>query len=651
MKLDKIKYIVLALFFILVLDFHGSINLEIASPQSDSIYQVYFDRGDGYHEEDSRVVKIAKNNELSLVVFDLPSEEIKALRIDPGILEGQIVIKSIYFKSALGKRRLVSLSEITPIHQILDVKKQDSVFILTSTGADPHFLVNKNYSDLHKWLSGDLSKLKLFLFIIIAIFTAGIIFTQNNTYVLSIRNTLKNQLLKIESSIKACPKKINYFFFILFLTPVILGLLYVILYGINVPYWDDWAIVPLFEKFHSGDLTLSDFFAQHNEHRLFFPRIVILLLGILTQFNSVAGMYTTQLLCFIALLIVFIKLKKQFGFNITTIPIWIFPISILIFSWRQYTNFLWGLQLVYLMPLVCSLLSFFLIDRLNQNDRKNGARKHFFNFTFAIVFAVIASFSMIMGLLVWLAGIFQLFFLSNKNLKKHIYLGIWTISGIAAWGIYYFNYSKLEHHHSISFIFSHPLNFMKSFTTFIGSALFWNEHMSYIAGIIILLLIVFAFFRIFKLKIIRENSFWLTIMVFSFMVCGAISIGRTFRQGDLLQPRFTTYSLPIILALYILLLQSTYSKKKSGNLSVAFFTILILIVAGNITSYTKGLKFGKEIKDKRKNLAVTLRTYETQPDEALRELYPSAEHVRKLAKELQKLNYSVFKDNDKNSSR
>lgn len=44
-------------------------------------------------------------------------------------------------------------------------------------------------------------------------------------------------------------------------------------FGVNVPFWDDWEMVPLFQKYDAGNLTLSDLLAQHNEHRIFFPRM------------------------------------------------------------------------------------------------------------------------------------------------------------------------------------------------------------------------------------------------------------------------------------------------------------------------------------------------------------------------------------------
>jgi hypothetical protein len=643
LKQKKIQYIVLVFLIIIFIDFPASLSLEIVSPQNTDFYQLFIDTGNGFQEKDSRITKIFKNEGISTIVFKLPSKKIKALRIDPGNNKGDIIIKSIYLESALKKRRYVQGDKIKPIHHIGGLHEKDEGIFVTITGNDPHFLLYENYPALNKWISSDSLKLKLFLFIISTILAAGLLLARNSKFLLLIKEKFKYLEIKTSAIINGKIKKFEYIGFGFLFIPGILGVLYVFLFGVNVPYWDEWAIVPLFEKFHSGTLTFSDFFGQHLEHRILFPRIVILILGLVTKFNSIIEMIVIQCLLFVVLLVIFLKLKKQFGFNTAAIPVWFLPISILVFSWRQYETLLWGWHIVYVMPLVCSLLSFYFIDRLNQKGGKKGTKKHIFNFILAISFAVIASYSMIIGLLVWIAGIFQLLFLSNKNLKKHIYIGAWIISGITMGGIYFLDYSKFWDHRSVFFIFSHPFDFFKSFITLLGNSLFWNARFSYLAGIIILLLIILSLIHIYKTNLIRGNSFWLTIMFFSFMVCGAISMGRGSIGIDrLLQSRYTSYSIPIVVALYILILHSIYRQRKPKLMKIAFGTILILIAAGNFASYTNGFKIGKEIRHERETQALSLLKFETQPNEALKGLYPSVEHLRHLAKILKKLKYSVF---------
>lgn len=43
----------------------------------------------------------------------------------------------------------------------------------------------------------------------------------------------------------------------------------------NLPYYDEWATVADFGRLRAGDYGLADWFAQHNEHRPAFPRLVL----------------------------------------------------------------------------------------------------------------------------------------------------------------------------------------------------------------------------------------------------------------------------------------------------------------------------------------------------------------------------------------
>jgi hypothetical protein len=50
----------------------------------------------------------------------------------------------------------------------------------------------------------------------------------------------------------------------------------ILAYGVNVPVADEWSptIAGLHVKAHDGELALSDFLAQHNEHRMIVPRVI-----------------------------------------------------------------------------------------------------------------------------------------------------------------------------------------------------------------------------------------------------------------------------------------------------------------------------------------------------------------------------------------
>ena len=53
---------------------------------------------------------------------------------------------------------------------------------------------------------------------------------------------------------------------------------------VPVPFWDEWSTPgSQFESWCRGTLTLTELFSQHNEARLFFPRLLHFALALMTK--------------------------------------------------------------------------------------------------------------------------------------------------------------------------------------------------------------------------------------------------------------------------------------------------------------------------------------------------------------------------------
>lgn len=72
---------------------------------------------------------------------------------------------------------------------------------------------------------------------------------------------------------------------LIYLIPFVVLILFIANFSVNVPYWDQWELVDFFEKIDLGKANFQDFFAQHNEHRLFFPKLIIATLAFLSKWN------------------------------------------------------------------------------------------------------------------------------------------------------------------------------------------------------------------------------------------------------------------------------------------------------------------------------------------------------------------------------
>jgi len=97
----------------------------------------------------------------------------------------------------------------------------------------------------------------------------------------------------------------------LLIMPAILTFFFIREYGLNAPVFDRWVETPLlFDRFYRGLLSFNDLFAPYWEHRPFLGRLVILSLGLITHYNTVAEMYLSwSLLCVTCILLLMIYIK------------------------------------------------------------------------------------------------------------------------------------------------------------------------------------------------------------------------------------------------------------------------------------------------------------------------------------------------------
>src|ERR1043165_7799283 len=67
--------------------------------------------------------------------------------------------------------------------------------------------------------------------------------------------------------------------------PAILLAVLLPLYWVDVPQYDEWDSVTLFEHLSQGSLTIGLLFKQANEYRQFFPNVIFVALGKLTHWD------------------------------------------------------------------------------------------------------------------------------------------------------------------------------------------------------------------------------------------------------------------------------------------------------------------------------------------------------------------------------
>ncbi len=163
--------------------------------------------------------------------------------------------------------------------------------------------------------------------------------------------------------------------------------------SVNVVFADQWDDVALIGHAYSGTLHFSTLWSQHYENRIFFPNLIVLVLGYTTHFNVVTEEYLSALMLFGGTALVIFAHKRR---SPERRWIWYCPVAFLLLSLAQAVNALWGFQMAWYLVLLMVALALYLLDQEPQR---------WFVFGGAIAAAVVASFSSIQGLLVWPAGL------------------------------------------------------------------------------------------------------------------------------------------------------------------------------------------------------------------------------------------------------
>lgn len=176
------------------------------------------------------------------------------------------------------------------------------------------------------------------------------------------------------------------------LLPMVLIAAIIAYYGVNVPYGDEWSLLTFLGKWDSHQLTLADFYATHNGHRIFLPRLIFLALTQLTHDSLKAGMFVSVVLCTLTSLGLYLLLRRSVAGSTTKhLALWAL-INLFLFSPIQAENWLWGFQLQVFLSNLCVVGAIVCIG----SGANLAAR-----FAGALVFALAGTFSFGNGVLIW----------------------------------------------------------------------------------------------------------------------------------------------------------------------------------------------------------------------------------------------------------
>ncbi len=438
---------------------------------------------------------------------------------------------------------------------------------------------------------------------------------------------------------------------ILYILPVALLLWFVANFSVNVPYWDQWRLTPLFEKVATGNASFADFFTVHGHHRILIPKLIITALAFASKWNTQYEIICSVFFVIITFLAIYKIASTQLQnedknfmhiANILT--------CLLLFSLVQHQNWLWGFTIFWFLTNLCLIMAIFFI-----HTSKNLSSKTKMLMAGASCF--IGSFTLAQGLFSWPVLIPSILSIEGKPKEKKWRVIIWISLFILLCFIYAINYNPIREPKPF-LLTEQPLLIINYFLAVLGLPLVRVPILSILTGLI--LFSAFLFFSFYfikkpftKLTFVPETIPWLTIGAFSLISALSISVGRAEYgiENAIISSRYTTTSILLIISHVHLLGLFLKHQQKYLPVYKIFAVVMTGIIIINSIYVVTWIKFSFPYMESRKECLEIINYLEDSEfiresrDSCLVLMNGKTWLVRKGAKIMERLGWREFPQN------
>ncbi|MHB9056565.1 MAG: hypothetical protein ACYC2P_10495 [Paludibacteraceae bacterium] len=260
--------------------------------------------------------------------------------------------------------------------------------------------------------------------------------------------------------------------------------------------------------------------------------------------------------------------------GISTSPLLIPLMSLLVFNLGQRESWLQGFQTVMFLGIACVIVGIFM---LAENTSWN-------NFIIAIVVGVIATYSMANGLLYWLIGLIIIFIITPKK-KWMIRISLWVISSGIFIGLFLTGWTS--GHLNFNYGFSHTLEWLIWNLNFLGAPVMTLWYVAWIFGSISIGLFILIIGHVIRTDQWRPLIPYFAIVFFILFTTLSISLGRMeMGMPQSVVPRYLTmsvwYWVSLLALLPILNIKSLY---QSILYSLLTISLVFLMIGGGWRGY------------------------------------------------------------------
>jgi hypothetical protein len=405
-------------------------------------------------------------------------------------------------------------------------------------------------------------------------------------------------------------------------------------HGVDVPFWDQWEFVGLLDRAHQGFPTLADLAVQHNEHRPFFPRLLMLALALPSGWNIRLELGLNLVLAAL-LFAVWVRLAAATARRAGLEPCpWLVPaLSLAVFSLAQSENWTWGWQIQIFLNVLAVVLGFALLGGPPLAPARLAA---------AIACGVVASFSFSNGLLYWPIGLAVLAATAPgqrpEGLRRATALVLWTAAGALVFLGYFHGYQKPAAHPLLSLALREPGDLIAYIALYLGTPLL-NFRAAWALGLGLAGIALFAL-GLARLVAARDTTRAAALLPlvglasYSLASAAVTGIGRLgLGATQAMSSRYVTIALPFWLALLVIL-RATLPRPAAAGLT----TVIVLFLG--LTS----IKSNGAFQSQRDRLlpAVTALRAGSHADPAIARLYSADIHPQLAI--LRRRHLSLFRE-------
>jgi hypothetical protein len=454
---------------------------------------------------------------------------------------------------------------------------------------------------------------------------------------------LANKLRELPKRIRSNPRQSLVIGLLLALAsvPIITMIHLLVRYSVNVPFWDQWDTVFLVHKMHAGNLNIHDLWMQHNEHRILFPRLVMLGLSLVTNFNLRYEVLLNLVIASLTYGMVLLMVRRTFGGLTQGTAGLAFLFAWLLYSPLAWINWIWGFQLCFFMGVLFSVITIWMLT-------KAGSKSYQRLFYLSLVTGTIGTYCVGNGLVIWGVGLILL--LLQKVDRRKIWIWIGTAAVVSASYLYHFHRSPDSL--PLRLVAKEPVAVFKYFLSYLGRNLAWTPTGGRYTGFALLVLLLTGLYVIYKKGQFAKILNWLGLALYVGFSAFIAAVSRlNFGVDQSFADSYVTMSVLFVIATIavscyagLLLLKNANKRRYQASTVAALFVgaLCVPLVTSFIHNYSYGV--GQLEGQSRDFLKVQRCVYSARSahDPCLLYLYPEKPTAWRGIQDLKQLKWGDF---------